>query len=233
MGSDENDAARPWLTVVGVAGNVRSKGQFAPFLPEIYVPYTQYPWVLWPRNILIRTAGDPLAIVPEIRRQVFALDKDIPISEINTMEQVVSGPIQQGQTITWLLDAFATLALVLAAVGIYSVISYAASRRTHEIGVRMALGATRRDVFALVVKQGSMLTLIGVATGLIVSGGITRAVASLPLETRWLLLFDVRPWDPVILSAVSAILAIVALLASYLPAHRAAKVDPMVALRYE
>ena len=233
MGSDGNDKAQPWLTVVGIAGNVRSKGQFAPFLPEIYVPYTQYPWVLWPHNILVRTAGDPLAIIPQIRREVAALDKDIPVSEISRMNQVVSGPIQQGQTIMWLLGAFAALALVLAAVGIYSVISYAVSQRIHEIGIRMALGATRRDVSALVVKQGSILTLIGVAAGLIVSAGITRALASLPFQTRWQLLFDVRPWDPLVLAAVTVILTIVALLASYLPARHAAKVDPMVALRYE
>ena len=230
---DANDKSQPWLTVVGVAGNVRTEGQYAPFLPEIYVPYTQYPWVLWPRHILVRTTGDPLAIVPQIRSEVAALDKDVPVSEITTMEEIVAGPVQQGQTITWLLGGFASLALVLAAVGIYSVISYAVSQRTHEIGVRMALGATHGNVAGLVVKRGLILTSIGVAMGALGSFGVTRLLAQLPFEVRWLLLFDVHPADPLIFAMGSAILVAVALLASFVPARRAAKVDPLVALRYE
>jgi putative ABC transport system permease protein len=230
---DANDKTQPWLTVVGVAGNVRTEGQYAPFLPEIYVPYTQYPWALWPRHILVRTTGDPLAIVPQIRGEVAALDKDVPVSEITTMEEIVAGPVQQGQTITWLLGGFASLALVLAAVGIYSVISYAVSQRTHEIGVRMALGATHVNVAGLVVKRGLILTSIGVAMGALGAFGIARLLAELPFEVRWLLLFDVHPADPLIFAMVSAILVAVALLASFVPARRAAKVDPMVALRYE
>jgi putative ABC transport system permease protein len=218
---------------VGVAVNVRTEGQYAPFLPEIYVPYTQYPWALWPRHILVRTTGDPLAIVPQIRGEVAALDKDVPVSEITTMEEIVAGPVQQGQTITWLLGGFASLALVLAAVGIYSVISYAVSQRTHEIGVRMALGATHVNVAGLVVKRGLILTSIGVAMGALGAFGIARLLAELPFEVRWLLLFDVHPADPLIFAMVSAILVAVALLASFVPARRAAKVDPMVALRYE
>ncbi|MBV9339905.1 MAG: ABC transporter permease [Acidobacteria bacterium] len=231
--TDANDNSQPWLTVVGVAGNVRTRGQYAEFQPEIYVPYTQYPWVLTPRHILVRTTGDPLAIVPEIRRQVAALDKNVPLSEIQTMNEVVAGPIQQSRTLMWLLAAFASLALVLAMVGIYSVISYAVSQRTHEIGVRMALGATGGDVAGLVVQQALLLTSIGVAAGLLGSFGITRLFTSLPFEMRRSLLFDVRPTDPWILTAVSGILCIVALLASFIPARRAAKVDPLVALRYE
>jgi putative ABC transport system permease protein len=230
---DANDKNQPWLTVVGVAGNVRTEGQYAEFRPEIYVPYMQYPWVLSPRHILVRTTGDPLAIAPQIRREVAALDKDVPVSEIRTMSEVVAGPLQQGQTLMWLLGGFSALALVLAAVGIYSVISYAVSQRTHEIGVRMALGATHGSVAALVVKQGLLLTSIGVAAGLLGALGITRLFASLPFEMRWSLLFDVHPTDPLILAAVCAILGAVALLASFIPARRAAKVDPMVALRYE
>ena len=231
--TDANDNSQPWLTVVGVAGNVRTQGQYAEFQPEIYVPYTQYPWVLTPRHILVRTAGDSLTIVPQIRRQVAALDKDVPLSEIQTMSEVVAGPIQQERTLMWLLGAFATLALVLATVGIYSVISYAVSQRTHEIGVRMALGATHGDVTGLVVKQALLLTSIGVAAGLLGSFGITRLFASLPSEMRRSLLFDVGPTDPLILATVSGTLCIVALLASFMPARRAAKVDPIVALRYE
>jgi putative ABC transport system permease protein len=161
------------------------------------------------------------------------LDKGVPLAEITPMQQVVAGPMQQGQTIMWLLGAFAGLALLLAAVGIYSVISYSVSQRTREIGVRMALGATRGVVSGLVVKQGSILTAIGVAAGLLGALAITRALLSLPFQARWLLLFDVRPTDPLILGAVSAILSGIALLASFVPAHRAARIDPLVALRYE
>jgi putative ABC transport system permease protein len=233
IGSDANDKSQPWLSVVGVAGNVRSQGQYWPFFPEIYVSYTQYPWILWPRHLLVRTAGDPLTIVPAIRHAVAALDKDVPVYNVTTMDEVVAGPMQQSQTIMWLLGAFATLALVLASVGIYSVISYAVTQRTHEIGVRMALGASREDVTALVVSRGAVLALIGVVMGLLGTLGMAGIVSRVPYQVRWLLLFDVHPTDPLIIATVSAILAMVALLASYIPARRAAKVDPMVALRYE
>jgi putative ABC transport system permease protein len=233
VSSDRNDKTQPWISVVGVAGNVRSQGQYAPFIPEIYVPYTQYPWVLWPRNILVRTAGNPLAIVPAIRREIAALDKDVPVSDIGTMKEIVAGPVQQGQTVMWLLGALAGLALVLSAVGIYSVISYAATQRTHEIGIRIALGASRRDVASLVLRQGLVLTLIGLGVGWLGAFAIGRFFSSLPFQVRWLLLFDVRPGDPLIFVGVSTILGAVALVASLMPARRAAKVDPMVALRYE
>jgi putative ABC transport system permease protein len=232
-GSDANDKTLPWLTVVGVAGNVRSQGQFAPFVPEMYVPYTQYPWILWPRHILVRSAGDAVAVIPAIRREVAALDKDVPVSDISTMKEVVADPVRQGQTIMWLLGGFAVLALVLAAVGIYSVISYAVAERTHEIGIRVALGATHNDVAGLVVRHGMLLAMVGVGAGLLGALGITGFFATLPFEMRWLLLFDVRPTDPLLFAAVSAILVLVALSASYIPARRAARIDPMVALRYE
>lgn len=233
VSADSNDKGLPWLSVVGVAGNVRSEGQYAPFVPELYVPYTQGPWLLWPRHIMVRTTSNPIAIVPAIRHEVAALDKDLPVSDVTTMKEIVAGPVRQGQTLMWLLGAFASLALILAAVGIYSVISYAVTQRTHEIGLRMALGASHRDVAGLVVQQGLVLALVGVAAGLVGSFGITEFLSRLPFEVRLLLLFDVRPTDPMIFAAVSAVLAAMALLASYIPARRAAKVDPMVALRSE
>lgn len=233
VSADSNDKGLPWLSVVGVAGNVRSEGQYAPFVPELYVPYTQGPWLLWPRHIMVRTTSNPIAIVPAIRHEVAALDKDLPVSDVTTMKEIVAGPVRQGQTLMWLLGAFASLALILAAVGIYSVISYAVTQRTHEIGLRMALGASHRDVAGLVVQQGLVLALVGVAAGLVGSFGITEFLSRLPFEVRLLLLFDVRPTDPIIFAAVSAVLAAMALLASYIPARRAAKVDPMVALRSE
>jgi len=233
MTLDENVATQRWLSVVGVAGNIRSQGQYAPFVPEIYVPYTQYPWVLWPRNVLVRTAGDPLAIVPAVRKAVAALDKDVPVSEINTMKEIAAGPVQQGQTVMWLLGSLAALALILSAVGIYSVISYNVTQRTREIGIRMALGAGQVEVAGLVVRQGLMLTFIGVGLGVLAAFAVGQVFSSLPMQTQQLLLFDVRPTDPLVFAAVSAILTMVAFLGSYIPARRAAKVDPMVALRYE
>jgi len=233
VGADPSDQSLPWLSVIGVAGNVRSEGQYAPFVPELYVPYTQYPWILRPRHIVVRSASSLSVIVSAIRREVAALDKNAPVSEVSTMKEIIAGPVLQGQTVMWLLGAFAALALILAAIGIYSVISYAVTQRTHELGIRMALGADRRAVVNLVVKQGLLLAMIGVVTGLAVALGMARFVSSLPLEVRWLLLFDVRPTDPLTFVSVSTILTIVAVLGSYLPARRAAKVDPMVALRYE
>jgi putative ABC transport system permease protein len=233
VSSNANDKSQPWRSVVGVAANVRSEGQYAPFIPEIYVPYRQFPWILYPRHVLIRTSGDPLAIVPTIRSEVAALDKELPVSDVNTMKEVVGGPVKQGQTVMWLLGAFAALALALAAVGIYSVISYAVSQRTREIGIRVALGASKQDVAGLVVRQGMVLGSIGTATGLIGAFAIARFFSGLPFEMRWLLLFDVRPADPLIYAAVAVILTMVALLACYVPARKAAKVDPLVALRYE
>jgi putative ABC transport system permease protein len=160
-----------------------------------------------------------------VRREVTALDKDLPLADISTMKEIVAGPILQGQTVMLLLGTFAALALVLASVGIYSVISYAVTQRRQEIGIRMALGANGRNVTALVVRRGLMLAALGVAVGCAGGLAVTRFLSSL--------LFEVRPTDPVTFVAVSAILAAVALLACYIPARRAAKVDPMVALRCE
>jgi predicted permease len=233
ISGDGNDNSQPWRTVVGVAGNVRSDGQYWPFRPEIYVPYTQFPWILYPRNIVVRTTVEPLSIVPEIRRQVAALDKDVPVSDIATMEEITAGPVQQGTAVMWLLGSLATLALVLSAVGIYSVISYSVSQRTREIGIRMALGASDGSVASMVVRQGLLLALIGLGAGLLGALAMGRIFSGLLFKVRLLLLFDVRPTDPLILGTVSVVLTIVALLACFVPARRAAKVDPMVALRYE
>ena len=232
-GGDANDNTQPWRTVVGVAGNVRSEGQYAPFIPEIYVPYTQFPWILYPRNLVVRTTVDPLSIIAEIRQQVAALDKDVPVSDIATMTEITAGPVQQGQAVMWLLGSLASLALILSAVGIYSVISYSVSQRTHEIGIRIALGASDGSVASMVVRQGLLLAGVGLGIGLLGALAMGRIFSRLPFEVRWLLLFDVRPTDPLILASVSVFLTIVAMLACFLPARRAARVDPMVALRYE
>jgi len=181
----------------------------------------------------VRTTVEPLSIVPEIRRQVAALDKDVPVSDIATMEEITAGQVQQGKAVMWLLGSLATLALVLSAIGIYSVISYSVIQRTREIGLRMALGASDGSVASMVVRQGLLLALIGLGAGLLGASAMGRIFSGLPFKVRLLLLFDVRPTDPLILGTVSVVLTIVALLACLLPARRAAKVDPMVALRYE
>jgi putative ABC transport system permease protein len=163
--------------------------------------------------------------VGTVRKEIAAMDKDLPISGVRTLDQSVARSIAQPHFLTVLLGAFAALALTLAAVGLYGVVSYSVARRTHEIGVRLALGAERTDVVRLVVGQGIRLTLIGVTLGILAAMGLTQFLATL--------LYGVKPTDLVTLTAVALLLAIVALLASYIPARRAMKVDPMVALRYE
>jgi putative ABC transport system permease protein len=225
MSDHGSDASQPWLTVVGVAGNVRSEGQYAPYFPEIYVPYTQYPWILWPRHLVVRTSSNPSAIVTAIRREVQSLDKDIPVSDVAAMNEIVAGPVLQGKTITWLLGAFAALALLLASIGIYGVISCAVGQQIHEIGIRMALGAKPADILWLVLARGGRLALAGAAVGFLTALAMTRVMASL--------LFGVSPTDPLTFLFVSVLLSFVALAATYIPARRAAKVDPVIALRYE
>src|SRR2546426_762884 len=220
-----NLPGRPWLAVVGVVGNIRSQWPAPEFLQEVYMPYTQYPWDQAPRHVIVRAASSPASVAAAIRREVAALDKDQPVSEVRTLEQVVGEAVADRRFTMVLFGVFAGLALVLAAVGVYAVISYAVAQRTHEVGVRMALGAERRDVLRLVVGQGFVMTVIGVGIGLAAALALTRFLASL--------LYEVRPTDPVTFFGVSVLLGGVALLASYIPARRATKVDPMVALRYE
>ena len=233
IGSDPDDKNLPWLSVVGVVGNVKSQGQVAPFVPEIYVPYTQFPWILHPRHIVLRTTANPSAIVRAIREEVANLDKEVPVADVASLSEIVARRVRPNQTVMFLLGSFAALALLLAAVGIYSVISYAVTERTHEIGIRMALGADRQSVTRMVVKHGLRLTAIGVAVGLVGAFLITRLLSGLPVDARAPLLFDVRPLDPLTLLGVSTLLVVVALIACYIPARRATRVPPTVALRYE
>ena len=176
-------------------------------------------------TLVVRTDSDPLALASTLRREVQAIDKDQPIADVKTMEQLMSGSIAKTRFSAMLLMVFASVALVLAAVGIYGVMAYSVEQRTREIGIRMALGAGRRDVVAMVVRQGMMLACAGVIIGLGAAWALTRFLASL--------LYQVSTTDTASFLSISITLGIVALAASLIPAYRATKVDPMVALRYE
>jgi len=188
---------------------------------EIYIPFTQHPLAFM--TLVARTDGAPLSFVAAVRSQVQAIDKDQPISNVRTMEERLASTVSQRRFNLILLAIFACLALSLAAIGIYGVMSYLVAQRTHEIGVRMALGAQTGDVLRLVIRQGMALTLAGVLIGLITAFGLTRMLRNL--------LFDLSATDPLTFVGVAALLALVALLACYIPARRATKVDPLVALR--
>ena len=178
-----------------------------------------------PRHLVVKTDVEPLGLAAAVRRTVWEIDKDQPVSDIRTMEEVLSESIARQRFSMLLLGVFAAVALVLAAVGIYGVMSYSVAQRTHEIGIRMALGAQRGDVLKLAVGHGLKLVLIGLVVGLAAAFILTRVMTSL--------LFGVSATDPPTIVIISLVLIAVALLASYIPARRATKVDPMVALRYE
>jgi predicted permease len=213
----------PWMEVVGVVGDTRQWGLRVPPRPEAYQPFDGS--TLGGTILVLHTALPPQSLIAEVRQQVAALDPDLPLFRIRTTEQLVAPHTAGARTASLLVGLFAGLAVLLAAVGIYGVMAYLVAQRTHEIGIRMALGARRSDVLRLVVGRGLLLTLIGVAIGNACALGLTRFLASL--------LYEVKPTDRVTFIAVSLILTTVALLASYIPSRRATKVDPMVVLRYE
>jgi putative ABC transport system permease protein len=213
----------PWISVIGVVGDTKQYGLTSRTRTEFYLSYLQRP--LSYMTVVVRTATSPLALTGEVRRQVSDLDKDVPVFNIRSMDQLLDESVSPQRMTMLLLGIFSALAMLLAAVGIYGVVSYSVSRRTHEIGIRMALGARQGDVLRLVLGEGMKLALIGVGCGIVAALGLTRLMASL--------LYDVKPTDPFTFVLVSLLLAGVTLLACYIPARRAAKVDPTVALRYE
>jgi putative ABC transport system permease protein len=218
------------FTIVGVCGDVRQNGVAQPLTPEVYTLHQQElaGKFAFPSNSLylaVRTSKDPKGLVSAIRDQVQELDREQPIAEIATMEELVATSFSQSRLSAWLLGIFAGLALILAAIGIYGLISYNVAQRQHEIGIRLALGAQKGEVLRLVIKQGFVLAIIGVALGLGASLLVTRVMASL--------LFEVSATDPLTFATIPVLLTVVALLASFIPARRATTVDPMIALRYE
>jgi putative ABC transport system permease protein len=213
-----------WWRIVGVVHSVRhdtsmtegSKGQ-------VYVPHTLIP--IRDMKFAVRTSGDPNSVVNAVRAQISQLDPEQPIQHVSTMDKLLDESLAQPRFNTVLLGIFGGLALLLAAIGIYGVLSYSVSQRTHEIGVRMALGAQQTDVVAMVMKHAMRLAAIGIAIGISAAMLATRALSAM--------LFRVSRTDPTTYFVIVAILGAVALLASYAPARRATKVDPMIALRSE
>ncbi|MGC2388380.1 MAG: FtsX-like permease family protein, partial [Candidatus Acidiferrum sp.] len=215
-----------WMTIIGVVQDVKYWGLDQPADPAVYAPFSQSDeaWRRW-MTLAIRTPGPSNTLVDEVKQQVWSLDRQIPVSDIQSMNSLMAESLAQQRFNLLLLGLFAALALVLSAVGIYGLMAYAVSQRTHEIGVRVAVGAQQRDVLRLIVGDGAKLAFFGIAIGIVAAFALTRLMASL--------LFEVAPTDPETFAVVAVLLAAVALMACYIPARRATRVDPMVALRYE
>jgi putative ABC transport system permease protein len=215
-----------WMTVIGVVGDVKHSGLNQPTDPAVYTPFSQNDEA-WRRfmTLAIRAREVSPGLVEEVKNQVWSLDSQIPVSDVHAMDELMALSLAQQRFNMLLLGLFAALALILAAVGIYGAMAYAVNQRTHEIGIRAALGAQRRDVLRLVMKDGAKIALFGIASGIAGALALTRLMASL--------LFEVKPTDPATFAGVAILLALVALAACYIPARRAMRVDPMVALRYE
>lgn len=222
-GWDTSD--RAWMTIVGVAGNVKHSGLAANWYPHWYMPYRQAQDRSQEMHLAVRTAGHPTAAAATIRQQVRELDANLPVFDVRTMDDMVAESLNSQRLTNLLMGAFAAAALVLAAVGIYGVMSLRVNARTQEFGIRMALGAQRGDVFRLVVGQGMRIVVAGAAAGIVGALGLTRFVRAL--------LFEVSPADPGTFAGVAAVLCGAAFAACHLPARRATRVDPLVALRYE
>jgi len=221
VGSERNP--QPWRTVVGVVRDVKQYALDRKDPMQIYLPEAQFPTQFM--TLVVHTSSDPKTLTAAVRGTVQEIDKDLAAYNIATMEQLLADSISLRRLSTLLLMIFAAIALILAGVGIFGVISYSVTQRTHEIGVRLALGANRRDIIGLVLRQGMTMTVAGVGIGLLATFALTRMLESL--------LFNVSATDPVIFVVIPVALTIVALGACLMPARRAAKVDPMIALRYE
>jgi putative ABC transport system permease protein len=221
------DAKIPWLTIIGVVGNERrttvykEMGYVEPAL--VYLPVEQSAGTSM--GLVMRVAASPLVLSPILQQEVSRLDSSVPVYDVRTMAERYSEFLAHPRFRAIIMGIIAGLTLLLAAVGIYGVLAQSVSQRTPEIGVRLALGAQRRDILRLILGQGTKLTLMGVVVGVIAAIALTRLMSSL--------LFAVSPIDPLTFASVIVLLTLVALLASYIPARRAMRVDPMVALRYE
>ena len=220
----ESPVPEPIFDVVGVVADAKNQGLQDPPQPEVFVPYTVTG--AFNRGVLIRTAADPASMLNTVRREVWAVDRKIALTMLQTLEQSIdSFSYNRPRFNLVILSVFAGVGLVLVTLGVFSVIAYTVSRQTHEIGIRMALGADRAAVLAMVLRMGLGMIGLGVGLGLAATFALTRVLSNQ--------LFDVAPHDPLTLLAVAALLTASGLLACYIPARRATRVDPMVALRYE
>ncbi|HEV3057762.1 MAG TPA: ADOP family duplicated permease, partial [Vicinamibacterales bacterium] len=220
------DSRGPWLTIVGVVGNVRQLDLVSTPRPALYFPATQDQGAGETlRDWVVQTSNDPAAAAAAVRSAIWQIDPTLPVTRVQTMEQVHAASFGREQFNVMLVGAFAIIALALAAVGLYGVTAYSISRRTRELGIRLALGATRFEVLALVISQGAKLTLAGLAIGTIAALLMTQVMASL--------LYGIGPRDPMTFGGAALLLSSVALLACYVPARRATRVDPTIALRAE
>jgi putative ABC transport system permease protein len=220
------DSPNQWLTVVGVVADVRQAELYGDPRMDLYVPYAQERrGFVTPRDLVVRTKGDATSVAGAVRQAIWSVDKDQPVSNVRTMDQVFAAAISKERFQALLLGLFAALALVLACVGLYGVISYSVAQRTHEIGVRVALGAQPVDVLRLMIRQGMTLTLVGLIVGIAAGSVATRVLSDM--------LYGVSTTDPLTFVGVPAFLLLVAFVACYIPARRATRIDPLVALRYE
>jgi putative ABC transport system permease protein len=213
----------PWQTIVGVVRHVRYRTLEEPSRVQLYIPHAQLPTNAM--SLAIKTGLDPQALSQSVQREVIAIDPEQPVWAIRTMDELMATSVMRRRLIMTLLTLFAGIALLLAAVGIYGVISYWVTQRSHEIGIRVAIGANRLDVLKMVLRQSMSVVLLGVAIGLVAAASLTRLMATL--------LFDVSPRDVATFGGYSAVLILVGLLASYLPARRATRIDPVTMLRQQ
>lgn len=216
-----------WRTVVGVVRDVKQRGLTRSVTPEIYIPYTQGKTAALTQtmSLIVHVTANPMNLAPAVRDAVFAVDSAQPVYEMKTMEAVIAGSVSDHHLNTILLSVFAGVALILAVIGIYGVMSYSVTQRTREIGIRIALGAQPRDIIMLIVRQGATLTVIGITIGLACAFALTRVISSL--------LYGVGATDPATFAGLALMLAAIAVLACYLPARNAMRVDPIKTIRYE
>jgi putative ABC transport system permease protein len=228
---DDADTKPKWFTIVGVVKNVKQNSWSEEVQNEFYLPFLQSPFLSDPAGhysamtVVLRASANPLGLLDAAQNAVWSVNRNVPLSGVTTLEQVISDAVSRPRLNFMLMALFAILALTLAAVGIYGVMAYTVTQRTQEIGIRVALGASRGEVLQLVLGQGMRLALLGTALGLVGAFGLTRLMAGL--------LYQIKPSDPITFVGISALLTGVTLLACWLPARRAARLDPVVALRYE
>jgi len=219
---DMKDEPEP-TEIIGVVGDTKHQALDAGTKPTVYWPHPQLPYTAM--TLVARTAGDPVSIANAAQREIQAIDKDQPVSDVRTMQSWLAESVARSRFGATLLAIFAGVALILAGVGLYGVMAYSVAQRRHEVGIRLALGAQTSDIFKLIVRQGMLLTVIGVATGLAAAWALTRVMSSL--------LYEVSTTDPFIYAGLALVLTVVALIACLIPAWRAMRTEPIIALRHE